>query len=39
MDKRAVLFKNLSDKANNEENDYYDNNLFEEIINVNDKDW
>ena len=42
MDKRAILFKNLylNDKDNNEqnENDFCDNNLYEEIININDKD-
>ena len=42
MDKRAVLFKNLylNDKDNNEqnENDFDDNNICEEINNVNDKE-
>ena len=38
MDKRAVLFKNLNEKDNYEENEFYscNNSLFEEII--NDKD-
>ena len=38
MDKRAVLFKNLNEKNNYDENDFYscNNSLFEEII--NDKD-
>ena len=31
MDKRATYFKNLNDRANNEENEFYDNNSLEDI--------
>ena len=35
MDKRAVLFKTLNDRAKSDEKNYYDNNLFDDIINDN----
>ena len=38
MDKRAILFKNLNDNENNDDSNFYDNSLFEEIINNNDKE-
>ena len=38
MDKRAILFKNLNDNENNEDSNFYDNSLFEEIMNNNDKE-
>ena len=35
MDKRAILFKNLNEQNNCDENEFYNcnNSLFEEIIN------